>query len=488
MMRWWLDRGVDGFRMDVINMLSKDTALPDAPGGDGSPYYISGPRIHEFLQEMHREVFAGRDGLLTVGEMPGVTVEDARLFTDPARGEVDMVFQFEHVQLDQGGSKWEVMPLRLRDLKRSLGRWQTGLADMGWNSLYWDNHDQPRAVSRFGDDSPEHRVRAAKMLATVLHLHRGTPYVYQGEELGMTNFPFASIADFRDIESLNHHAEAGDAAMDALRAMSRDNARTPVQWDASEHAGFTTGEPWIAVNPNHAEINAQAQRDDPDSVLHHYRAVIALRHSEPAVVHGDFTMLLEEDERIYAFARRHEDTELLVLGNFSGEAVTVDLPDWADAEIVLGEPGDGLRTVGGSRLPALLPVILQPAGAAGLLEELRRDLDDEEEREDDQRVRRDRRQLRRGDEADEGRDERQPVAHAVEDTLFGVRDVQIRGEMIRLGQLLKLAGVIDSSGEAKAYLASAPVLVNGEAEARRGRQLHSGDEVQAGEEHLRVVG
>ena len=235
MMRWWLDRGVDGFRMDVINLISKDPALPDAPGGDGSPHYMCGPRIHEFLQEMHREVFAGRDGLLTVGEMPGVTLENAKLFTDPARGEVDMVFQFEHVRLDQGASKWDVHPLKLRDLKRSLGRWQEGLAEIGWNSLYWNNHDQPRVVSRFGDGSPE----AAKMLGTVLHLHRGTPYVYQGEELGMTNFPFASIEEFRDIESLNHYAEAGaGVARRACKAMGRDNARTPMQWDASRARGL----------------------------------------------------------------------------------------------------------------------------------------------------------------------------------------------------------------------------------------------------------
>jgi oligo-1,6-glucosidase len=339
MMRWWLDRGVDGFRMDVINMISKDTALPDAPGGDGSPYYISGPRIHEFLQEMHREVFAGRDELLTVGEMPGVTLEDAKLFTDPARGEVDMVFQFEHVQLDQGASKWDARPLRLRDLKRSFGRWQEGLAERGWNSLYWNNHDQPRVVSRFADGSRQ----AAKMLGTVLHLHRGTPYVYQGEELGMTNFPFASIDEIRDIESLNHYAEAGDGALAEIRSRSRDNARTPMQWDGSRHAGFTTGTPWLAVNPNHVEINAESERADPDSVFHHYRRLIELRHTEPAVVHGDFTMLLEEDERIYAFTRRLEDTELLVLGNFSGDQVEVDLPGWEDAEVVIGEPGDGLR-------------------------------------------------------------------------------------------------------------------------------------------------
>ena len=348
MMRWWLDRGVDGFRMDVINMISKDTSLPDAPVldgvalGDGSPYYQCGPRIHEFLHEMHREVFEGRDGeLLTVGEMPGVTLEEAKLFTDPARREVDMVFQFEHVQLDQDGSKWNHRRLRLRDLKQSLGRWQTGLAETGWNSLYWNNHDQPRVVSRFGDDG-EHRVQAAKMLGTVLHLHRGTPYVYQGEELGMTNAPFAGIDDFRDIESLNHYAEAGEDSLDALRAMSRDNARTPMQWDGSEHAGFTSGTPWLAVNPNRTEVNAEAARADPGSVFHHYRALIELRHSEPAVAHGSFSMLLEDDERVYAFTRRLGDVELLVLGNFSGDHVEVELDGWEGAEVVAGSPGDGL--------------------------------------------------------------------------------------------------------------------------------------------------
>jgi oligo-1,6-glucosidase len=337
MMGWWLDRGVDGFRMDVINMLSKDTALPDAPGGDGSPYYLCGPRIHEFLQEMHREVFEARDSeLLTVGEMPGVTLEEAKRFTDPARGEVDMVFQFEHVELDHGDSKWDVRGLRLRDLKRSFGRWQAGLAERGWNSLYWNNHDQPRVVSRYGDGS----AAAAKMLGTVLHLHRGTPYVYQGEELGMTNYPFTSIDQFRDIESLNHYAETG--SLPALQAASRDHARTPMQWDASPHAGFTTGTPWLAVNPNHVEINAAAEREDPDSVFHHYRRLIDLRHGEPAVVHGDFTMLLEDDERVYAFTRRWRETELLVLGNFSGDEVPVDLSGWEDAELLIGEGGRAL--------------------------------------------------------------------------------------------------------------------------------------------------
>jgi oligo-1,6-glucosidase len=285
--------------------------------------------------------------VLTVGETPGVTIEEARRYTDPARAEVDMVFQFEHVQIDQGASKWDVHPLLLTDLKASLGRWQAGLADTGWNSLYWNNHDQPRVVSRFGDDG-EHRVRAAKMLGTVLHLHRGTPYVYQGEELGMTNFPFRSIDEFRDIESLNHYAEAvargrpPERVLETLRAMSRDNARTPVQWDAGEHAGFTTGTPWLAVNPNHTEVNARAAVADPESVFHHYRRLIELRHTERILTDGDFALVLPDDERVYAYTRALEGEEWLILGNFSGDAVAPELPGWEDAEVVLGDPGDGL--------------------------------------------------------------------------------------------------------------------------------------------------
>jgi oligo-1,6-glucosidase len=350
MLRWWLDRGVDGFRMDVLNLLSKDPALPDgaiAEGeryGDGLPFFVSGPRIHEFVQEMHREVFAGRaEPLLVVGETPGATVEEARRFTDPARAEVDMVFQFEHVQLDRGTGWFDLQPFRLTELKASLGRWQDGLADAGWNSLYWNNHDQPRAVSRFGDDG-EHRVRSAKLLATVLHLHRGTPYVFQGEELGMTNPPLATIDDFRDGWSLSHYAEqreagaAEDDTLMALRAAGRDNARSPMQWDGSEHGGFTSGTPWMAVNPNFAAINAHDEQADEHSVLHHYRRLIDLRHREPAVVHGDFHMLLADHERIYAFTRRHQDTELLVLANFSGTPVTVAVPDaarWERSDLLL---------------------------------------------------------------------------------------------------------------------------------------------------------
>ncbi|MET0433889.1 MAG: alpha-glucosidase, partial [Cellulomonas sp.] len=340
MMRWWLDRGVDGFRMDVINLISKDTALPDGPvvagvWGDGSAHYTDGPRVHEYLQEMHREVFAGRaDRLLTVGETPGVTLDEARKYTDPARREVDMVFQFEHVGLDHGpGGKFDPRPLRLTDLKATFGRWQAGLAEAGWNSLYWDNHDQPRVVSRFGDDG-KHRRESAKALATLLHLHRGTPYVYQGEELGMTNAHFTRFDQYRDIESVNHVAQARTLAsatdeqlLAGLAAMSRDNARTPVQWDDSPQAGFTTGTPWLAVNANHVEINAAAERADPDSVFHHHRRLIELRHADPVVALGDFTMLLPEDEQVYAYTRELDGDALLVVVNVSGEERVVDLGD-----------------------------------------------------------------------------------------------------------------------------------------------------------------
>ena len=351
-LRWWLERGVDGLRMDVINMISKRLPLEDGPlrpgsrYGDGTASYICGPRIHEFLHELDQEVISGHDKvLITVGEMPGVTVEDALLFTDPSRAEVDMVFQFEHVQLDHGpGGLFDVRPLRRLDLKESLGRWQLALAEKGWNSLYWNNHDQPRAVSRFGSDNPVHRVASAKLLATVLHLHRGTPYIYQGEELGMTNYPFQSIEEFRDIESVNylrHARESGvdeDAILEALRHRSRDNARTPMQWDAGVNGSFTTGKPWLAINPNYREINVEAQVGDPDSVFHHYRKLIALRHELPVVAHGDFTMLLPGHEQIYAFTRRLDNQELLVLANISSQEAVArfnEADQWSTSELLL---------------------------------------------------------------------------------------------------------------------------------------------------------
>jgi oligo-1,6-glucosidase len=355
MMNWWLDRGVDGFRMDVINMISKDTALPDGrlrPSGrfgDGSEFYIGGPRLHEFLQEMHHAVFGSREGkFITVGEMPGVTLDEAVLFTDQNRHELDMVFQFEHVQLDQGVDKWDARPLQLLDLKASLGRWQAGLAERGWNSLYWNNHDQPRSVSRFGDDGRYWR-ESAKLLATVLHLHRGTPYVYQGDEFGMTNFPFTDIEQFRDIESLNHYREAAADGANPTRliatmaARSRDNARTPVQWTDGPQAGFTTGTPWIDVNPNYPKVNAAQAQADPDSIWAHFQRLIALRHELPVIAHGDFIMVLPEDTELYGFTRAWDGVTLLVIANFSSAHLPIpsaDLSDWADAELLLGNyPG-----------------------------------------------------------------------------------------------------------------------------------------------------
>ncbi len=354
MMRWWLDRGVDGFRMDVIDMISKDTSLPDTvprPGsryGPGDRYFTCGPRNHEFLQEMYREVFASRNTedahVLTVGEMPSVTIPQAILFTAPERRELDMVFQFQHVRLDIGADKYDLRPLHLPDLKASLAAWQAGLAGRGWNSLYWSNHDQPRPVSRFGDDGA-HRVASAKTLATVLHLHQGTPFVYEGEELGMANAPFATIGDFRDIQALNYYAQAAArggvdlaALLRAMRKMSRDQARTPVQWDASANAGFTAGTPWIAVNPDYTTVNAAAQVGHPGSVYEHYRKLIELRHTDPVVTDGDFELLLPDHPAIWAFLRHGPDTELLVAANFSADAVGAVLPldsEWADAAVVL---------------------------------------------------------------------------------------------------------------------------------------------------------
>jgi oligo-1,6-glucosidase len=366
MMRWWLDRGVDGFRMDVINLISKrvgpDGRLDDGmvsvgPYGDASPSTMNGPRLHEFLQEMHHAVFDGRrHGLLLVGETPGATIEDGRLLTDPGRNELDMIFTFEHMGLDHGpAGRFDVVPLDLRELKSTMARWQTGLQSAGWNSLYWENHDQPRIVSRFGDDG-EYRRESAMMLATVLHLHRGTPYVYQGEELGMTNAHFTSFDDYRDIESLRYVAQAralghvsDDQLLKGLAEGSRDNARTPVQWDASNQAGFTTGTPWIAVNANHRSINAETERGDEASVFHHYRRLIALRHDEAVVRFGDFALLLAEDPDVYAFTRTLGDERLVVAANFRGHERTVDLGvDLAGARLVLGNYPDSGLSGGGA--------------------------------------------------------------------------------------------------------------------------------------------
>ena len=352
MMNWWMDRGVDGFRMDVINFISKDPALPDGvvePGGvwgDGAPYFTSGPRIHEFLQEMRRAVFENRTGdYLTVGETPGATVDQAVLFTDPHRGELDMVFQFEHVSLDQRpGNKWDHHSLDLRDLKTSWNRWQRGLLETGWNSLYLGNHDQPRHVSRFGDDGA-YRYESATLWATLLHLHRGTPYVYQGEELGMTNAGFTTIEDYRDVESRNFYADAVNrgtdpaAALSALAAMSRDNARTPMQWTGGPNAGFTSGTPWIPVNANYPSINAERDRASDRSIYRYYQKLIRLRHESQVVALGDFHLLDAGHPVLYAFRRSRGDQQFLVSANVSGE--DLELPsNLGSGDLILGNYGD----------------------------------------------------------------------------------------------------------------------------------------------------
>lgn len=289
MMNFWLDKGVNGFRMDVVNFISKDQRLLDGQVnetgyGDGGPHFINGPRIHEFLHEMNQKVLAGHD-TITVGEMPNVGIEEAKRYTGFEREELNMVFHFEHVDVGNGHlGKWTPQPWKLTDLKRIFTKWQEGLEENGWNSLYWSNHDQPRAISRFGNDSEEYRVISGKMLATCLHMLKGTPYIFQGEEIGMTNIKFEDINDYRDIESLNAYRDyttgkilTPEEVMKAIHEQGRDNARTPVQWTKDKHAGFTTGEPWLAVNPNYKEINAETVIQDKDSIYHYYKQLIQLR-------------------------------------------------------------------------------------------------------------------------------------------------------------------------------------------------------------------
>lgn len=340
MMHWWLDRGIAGFRMDVVNFLSKAEGLPEGEPThhgytNGFPHFYYGPRIHEFLGELRRDVFDAREGtFLTVGEMPGVSPEQGRKFTDAESGQVSMVFQFEHMDLDHGATKFDRVPMSVRTLKDNLSRWQDGLADGGWNSLYWNNHDQPRIVSRWGDDSDAHDGgplwrSSATALATVLHMMRGTPYIYQGEELGMTNTQFADISDYRDIESLNYYRQSVDAGqdpaavLDSMAWVSRDNARTPVQWDSSEQAGFTTGEPWIPVGPSAAVANAAAQDDDPTSIFGYYRQLITLRRELDIVVHGDYHLIEAEHEQVFAYERHHNGQVLRVLANLTGSEARV---------------------------------------------------------------------------------------------------------------------------------------------------------------------
>ncbi|MEG6612631.1 alpha-glucosidase [Pseudoclostridium thermosuccinogenes] len=327
MMRFWLDKGIDGFRMDVINLISKVPGLPDGEKGEGAlygngfPYTANGPRVHEYLQEMNREVLSKYD-IMTVGETPGVDTESAKLYVNSDRNELNMLFQFELMDIDSGwGGKWDVKPWKLSTFKKIMYKWYEGLKEKGWNSLYLNNHDQPRMVSRFGNDK-EYRQESAKMLATLLHTWQGTPYIYQGEEIGMTNVRFEDISEYRDIETLNMYNEKirqgvpVETIMKSIYAKGRDNARTPMQWDASDNAGFTEGTPWIRVNPNYKEINVENALKDRNSVFYYYQKLIKLRKEHEIIVYGDVNLLMEDDENIFAYTRSYNDEKLLVILNF----------------------------------------------------------------------------------------------------------------------------------------------------------------------------
>ncbi|MDO4898114.1 MAG: alpha-glucosidase [Rothia sp. (in: high G+C Gram-positive bacteria)] len=344
LMRFWLDKGVDGFRMDVINLISKDPAYPDDPavaaGGkaDSLGMAANGPRVHEYLAEMNREVLAHYP-VITVGETPCVTTADGLLYTGFDRGELQTFFQFEHMAVDANHDpkvgKWNDTRFKLVDLKRILSKWQDDLGGKAWNALYWNNHDQPRTVSRFGNDSPAYRVRSAKMLGTVLHFMQGTPYIYQGEELGMTNVFFDQLEDYNDLEIHDSYDKLVGSGLvtheDMMRYISasgRDNARTPMQWDASDHAGFTSGTPWLKLNPRYTEINAAEALADEDSVFYHYQQLIKLRHAHPVMVKGSYKLLDADDEQVYAYLRQGTGSTqgqlLLVIANFTDQELERD--------------------------------------------------------------------------------------------------------------------------------------------------------------------
>lgn len=335
---FWAKKGVDGFRLDVINLISKDQAFPDDEVGDGRRFYTDGPRIHEFLQDVSRDVFAPV-GAMTVGEMSSTSLEHCQRYGALDGSELSMVFNFHHLKVDYpGGDKWTKAPFDFLELKRIFNHWQSGMHGKGWSALFWCNHDQPRIASRFGDEG-EHRVVAAKMLASTLHGLQGTPYIYQGEEIGMTNPGYQHIDDYQDVESRNifaiKQAEGMSEAeiLAILGAKSRDNSRTPMQWSAAPNAGFTSGTPWLKPAANYPEINAEAALADQHSVFWHYRDLIALRKAHPIFTQGDYQELLTGHPQIWAYVRRANGQTLLVVSNFYGEPVEFALP----AELQSGE-------------------------------------------------------------------------------------------------------------------------------------------------------
>ncbi|MBP7349228.1 MAG: alpha,alpha-phosphotrehalase [Butyrivibrio sp.] len=348
MMRWWLDKGVDGFRMDVISLISKKKNFPDGvPGVNGYASFneaANGPHVHEYLQEMRKEVLSHYD-TLTVGECSGVTLEEAAKYASENESELNMVFQFELMDLDADpvtGSKWTDKKMELAEIRQVMSKWQNGLEGIAWNSLFWDNHDQPRIVSRLGEEGAYREV-SAKMLATCLHMMQGTPYIYQGEELGMTNMEFHSLADFRDLDSINAYQElveekrimTAEQMLRVLSRKSRDNARTPMQWDDTEQAGFTNGTPWIAVNPNFHQINAAEEVKNENSVFAYYKELIQLRKKYPDIVYGHYELLDDQNQDIYAYTRSLCEQKLLVVCNFTNKEISYEVPEEFRTEPVL---------------------------------------------------------------------------------------------------------------------------------------------------------
>ena len=343
MMNFWVDKGIGGFRMDVIDLIGK---VPD------EMITGNGPKLHEYLQEMNKAALEWKD-LLTVGETWGATPDIAKLYSNPGRKELSMVFQFEHIGLDQieGKEKWDIKPLELLELKKVLSKWQTELEGQGWNSLFWNNHDLPRIVSRWGNDK-EYRIESAKMLATLLHGMKGTPYIYQGEELGMTNVRFDDINDYNDIESLNMYKDrlskgySHNEIMESIYAKGRDNARTPMQWDNSENAGFTTGTPWLAVNKNYDKINTKQCLQDENSIFNHYKKLIDIRKNNDTIIYGDYKLLCEDDENIFAYVRELNGDKILVVCNFYDKDVEFKFDgDFNYSKVLLSNYNDSSKMI-----------------------------------------------------------------------------------------------------------------------------------------------
>lgn len=349
MMNWWLDKGIDGFRMDVINQISKLPGLPDGPLKPHSQYgdarVTNGPRVHEYLQEMNREVLSKAD-IMTVGETHAITPADGLKYAGFDRNELNMVFEFQHLRLDNsqhGFGKWSTRKTPLVELKKVINNWQTKLHDQAWNSLFWNNHDTPRAVSRFGNDSDEYRDKSAKMLAVCLHLLQGTPYIYQGEEIGMTNAHFDKLSEYRDIETLNAYRDnvelnqllTKEDMMARIEANSRDNSRTPMQWDTKKNAGFSEVKPWIDVNRNYQQINVAEALDDPDSIWYFYQYLIKLRHEKDIITLGDFKLLLADDPSIFMYERHYQDNSLVVICNFTDQTLNRSLDRYSNKDLLV---------------------------------------------------------------------------------------------------------------------------------------------------------